>query len=68
MNLPWMIWAFLFSAIGFVYFVYGKKQVVFTPMLIGLSLMIYPYFVSDTVWLVVIGAVLTAIPYFFRNG
>ena len=67
MNLPWMIWAFLFGGIGFVYFVYGKKQLIVTPMVIGLSLMIYPYFVSNTVLLVVIGAVLAAIPYFFRN-
>lgn len=28
--------------------------------------MIFPYFVSNTILLVVIGAVLTALPYFFR--
>jgi len=32
----------------------------------GLVLMVYPYFVSNTVVLVVIGVVLTAIPYFLR--
>ena len=36
-------------------------------MLCGFGLMIYPYFVSNTVLLVVIGAILMAIPFLFRD-
>jgi len=57
----------LFGAVGFVFFAYGKKQLRPIPMGIGVSLMIYPYFVSNTVLLVIIGAVLTAVPWVFRN-
>jgi len=35
-------------------------------MLCGVALMLYPYFVSSTIVLVVIGVTLMAIPYFFR--
>jgi hypothetical protein len=41
----------LFGAIGLAAFVYGKKMVRYGPMVIGLVLMAYPYFVSET-WLV----------------
>lgn len=37
------------GGIGFVSFVYGKKQSRFPQMLAGVALMAYPYFVSS-VW------------------
>ena len=57
----------IFGAIGFVAFVYGKKQSIWQPLVIGILLMGYPYFVSDTVPLYVVGIVLTAALYFFRE-
>jgi hypothetical protein len=45
---------------------YGRKQKAVVPLICGLALMIYPYFVSNLVLLVVIGSVLIAIPYFVR--
>lgn len=57
----------VFGAVGFVAFVYGKKQQLFIPLGIGLALMIYPYFVSNTILLYVIGAVLCGALYFFRQ-
>jgi hypothetical protein len=56
----------VFSAAGMAYFMYGKKQAAFVPLLCGVALMIYPYFVSSTLPLVAIGGVLCAIPYFVR--
>jgi len=47
-----------FSLIGFVFFVYGKKNSVFTPMVIGIALMAYTYFVSNLLLLCGIGVVL----------
>jgi hypothetical protein len=61
-----LLWGLLFSCIGLGFLMYGKKQRLVVPLVCGLALMIYPYFVSNTVVLVVIGAVLTAIPYFLR--
>jgi hypothetical protein len=47
--------------------VYGKKQRAPIPLVCGLALMIYPYFVPNTLALVAIGVVLIALPYFFRQ-
>jgi len=66
MNAATLLWGLLFSSIGMGFFVYGKKQTRAVPLICGIVLMIYPYFVSSTAWLVVIGAVLCAIPYFVR--
>jgi hypothetical protein len=45
----------VFGAIGFVAFVYGKRMSLWKPMLIGIALMVYPYFVSDDKIMIVIG-------------
>lgn len=66
MNASLLLWSLLFSSIGLGYFVYGKKQKAVVPLLSGLGLMIYPYFVSSTILLGAIGAALIALPYFVR--
>jgi len=57
----------IFGSIGFVAFIYGKKIRSFRPMIIGIVLMIYPYFISGTLFLYLIGIVLTASLYFWRG-
>ena len=52
------------GAIGVAYFVYGKKQSRFMPMLSGVALCVYPYLVSSVLWLCLIGAILLAAPFF----
>jgi hypothetical protein len=66
LSTSWLLWVVLFSSIGLGFFVYGKKQRAVVPLVCGLTLMVYPYFVSNTLLLVVIGAVLTAVPYFIK--
>ncbi|MBA3007996.1 MAG: hypothetical protein FP810_15790 [Desulfocapsa sp.] len=61
-----LLWGVLFSSIGFGFFIYGKKQKVVVPLICGLTLMIYPYFISNSVLLVTLGIILMAIPYFVR--
>ena len=61
--LAWLI----FGGIGFVAFMYGKKQSLFKPLVIGLALMIYPYFTSNTLALYIIGSLLTAGLFIFRE-
>jgi hypothetical protein len=56
----------LFGVIGFAAFLYGKKNVAIPPMVIGLVLMIYPYFVPQTWLLYAIGCVLTVALVVFR--
>jgi hypothetical protein len=57
----------LFGGIGFVAFSYGKKSGLFRPMIIGVALMLYPYFVPGTLGIYLVGIALTAILYFWRE-
>ena len=61
-----LIWDLLFSAVGFSYFIHGKKQHAPVPLVCGLVLMVYPYFVSNGMLLLAIGVILAALPYFVR--
>ena len=66
MNPAILLWGVLFSSIGLGLFIYGKRQQRLVALLCGLGLMIYPYFVSSALLVVLIGAVLVAIPFFIR--
>jgi hypothetical protein len=57
----------IFGAIGFAVFAYGKKIRSFQHIIIGIALMIYPYFVSGTFFLYFVGILLTAALYFWRD-
>ncbi len=67
MNESLLLWGLLFSSIGLGFFLYGRKQQRPVPLVCGIVLMIYPYFVPSTVWLVAIGVALCAVPYFVRT-
>lgn len=56
----------LFSSIGLGYFLYGRKQRAIVPLLCGVVLMGYSYFVPNVPLLVGIGVLITVIPYFLR--
>ena len=56
----------IFSSIGFVGLVYGKRMHAWTPMLLGLALMTFPYFVSGTLMLWALGTTLCAGLILFR--
>lgn len=57
----------LFSSIGFGYFIYGKRQALLVPLLCGVALMAYSWFVTGTLLTLAIGVVLMVIPYFVRH-
>jgi hypothetical protein len=61
-----LLWGLLFGSIGIGFLIYGRKQGAVVPLICGLSLMIFPYFVSDTILLITVGIMLIAIPYFVR--
>lgn len=66
MNAAQLLWGVLFGSIGLGYFIYGKKQRAIVPLACGLVLMVYPYFVANTLALVAIGLVVSVLPYFVR--
>ena len=53
----WLFVSLIPSGVGFVLFVYGKKQGRWPQMAAGLLLMVYPYFATSMVSLVATGAV-----------
>lgn len=61
-----LFWGVIFASIGFGFFLYGTKQRVAVPMACGVALMMFPFFVSNALLLVAIGALLVAIPYYVR--
>jgi predicted membrane protein len=61
-----LLWGLLFGSIGLGFLIYGRKQRAVVPLVSGLALMIFPYFVSNIFLLIAIGIVLIAIPYFVR--
>src|SRR3990167_2377004 len=45
----------VFGSIGFVAFMYGKKNTSAQPMILGIALMAYPYFVRDVLAVYALG-------------
>lgn len=65
-NASTIMWGLIFGSIGLGFFVYGKKQKVVTPLLCGMGLMVFPYFVSNLTIMMLFGLVLIALPYFIK--
>jgi hypothetical protein len=57
----------VFSSIGFVGFIYGKRMRAWTPMFIGIALMAYPYFIENTWIICLLGLIGTAALFLFRD-
>ncbi len=53
----------LFNLIGTAYVIYGKKINNYLFLLTGVVLIIYPYFVKNPVWVVILGVILTIFPF-----
>lgn len=47
----------LVSSIGLVLFMYGKRMARVPQLAMGTLLMVFPYFVSGALWILLIGAV-----------
>ena len=67
MSAATLLWCLLFSSIGVGFFIYGRKQRAPVPLICGIALAVYPYFVANVFALIAIGVALCAIPYFFRE-
>lgn len=61
-----VVWTVLFGAIGLGFFVYGTRQRAIVPLFTGVSLLIFPYFISNVWLLVAVGAAFMALAYYVR--
>ncbi|MEB6666801.1 amino acid transport protein [Acinetobacter vivianii] len=66
MNATQLFLSVTFSSIGLGYFLYGKKQKMTVPLVCGLVLMLFTYFIDSTAMISVIGIILSILPYFLR--
>jgi len=56
----------IFGTIGLCAFIYGKKNSSLRPLMLGAALMAYPYFITGTLGLYLVGIILSALLYFWR--
>ncbi|WP_436898069.1 amino acid transport protein [Acinetobacter gyllenbergii] len=66
MNATQLFLGVIFSSIGLGYFMYGKKQKMTVPLVCGLVLMLFTYFIDSTAMISIIGVMLSIVPYFLR--
>jgi len=57
----WLFVSLIPGGIGFVLFVYGKRQERWPPLAAGLLLMVYPYFTPGLVSLIATGAAIVLV-------
>ena len=57
----------VFGSVGFVAFIYGKKQGSWKPMAWGVALMVLPYLIQQAMALWIGGALILAAMYVFRD-
>jgi hypothetical protein len=51
------------SALGMAYIVYGRRQAKMVPVVAGVLLCFYTYFVDGWLWLSIVGAALALAPF-----
>ena len=69
LDATWLLLSLIPSGIGFVLFVYGKKQDRWPQLAAGVAMMVYPYFATSVVSLVGVGvAISVALWYAVRSG
>ena len=56
----WLFLSLIPSGVGFVLFVYGKKQQRWPQLVVGLAMLVYPYFATGVTSLVAVGVALGA--------
>ena len=66
-SAPNLLAGLLFGSIGFVGFIYGKRMSRWKPMMIGLLLMAYTYFVQNTLAICGIGLAGTVALFWWRD-
>ncbi len=55
------------SALGYIYFSYGRSQVDWPLVASGIALMTYGFFITSLLWLVLVGVAIAAAPFGCRT-
>jgi len=66
MNTSTLMGGIIFGSIGLGFFVYGKKQKALVPILSGIGLMLFPYFIANIYIMILAGVILAALPFIIR--
>ncbi len=66
MNMATIMWSMVFGSIGMGYVVFGRQQRNGIALVAGLLLCVFPFFVDDTILMIVLGVALMALPWFIR--
>jgi hypothetical protein len=61
MDSAWIFLSAFFSLLGMAVCVYGRRQRLLVPTVVGVALMGYPYFVANLIVLVGVGALLLVV-------
>ncbi len=61
-----LMWGIVFGSFGMGYFVYGKKQKKIVPLISGILLCVFPYFISNTGIIIFTGGILIALPFLIK--
>jgi hypothetical protein len=56
----------IFGSAGLGYAIYGRKQRALVPFISGVALMIFPYFVTNTTLIAVLGIGFCALPFIYK--
>lgn len=61
-----LIYSMFFGSVGIGYFIYGKKQGKMVPLLTGIVLNVFPYFMPNIYTMIFAGVILIGIPWVYR--
>jgi hypothetical protein len=62
-----LLLSLLFGSVGLGYVMYARKAGKLAPAIAGVGLMAFPYFIGNTILLILICLTLTAAPFFLRD-
>ncbi len=66
MNVNLLFIGLIFGSLGMGYIAYGRKQAHLPALLAGVGLCAFPYFVNSVLMSIVIGLVLSILPFVFK--
>jgi hypothetical protein len=61
-----MLSSIIFGSIGMWYFIYWKKDHKIVALISGIILMIYPYFVTNIYYSIIIWIILMILPFYLK--
>jgi hypothetical protein len=67
MTATYLMLSMLFGTFGIGFVIYAKKAGKLIPAIVGGTLMVVPYFISNIPLMVIVSVTLTALPFVFRD-